>query len=201
MKKFSIAILAGGMSRRFGSDKSFAYIGDKTFLERIVEISEKLTDDIIIVSKSSEKFSTLKTIRLVEDILPIQTPLVGILTALCNTKYDNLFVWSVDSPLTKPEIIKIIVDEMSNTNAAIPEIYGKIHPLIASYERSIMEKLKAFLQEGGLKVTDFLSKISVTYVKEDKFLHIDPDMSSFCNFNTQKDLQLYESNLKNKIQP
>ncbi|MCA1980219.1 MAG: molybdenum cofactor guanylyltransferase [Calditerrivibrio sp.] len=198
MNSFSIAILAGGMSKRFGSDKSFAMINGKTFIEILLENGKKLTDDIIIVTKNRDKFRFYDDVAIVEDLLPIQTPLLGILTGLYHARHDRVFISSVDSPLIKAEAIKIIIESMESFDAVIPDIDGKIHPLIAAYNRSIFEKLNIFIEKGNLKVRDFLSELSIKYIKSDQFLMVDPDLASFKNFNTKDELEKYKIDIQLK---
>lgn len=194
MANFSIAILAGGMSRRFGSDKSFAKIFGKYFYEICIEKALNCSDDVLLVSKDSSKYPFIDRVRKIDDIVQdIQTPLVGIYTSTVFAEYDEVFVWSVDAPLLKVEVIKGIVERMESVDdACIPNIKGKIHPLIACYRKRISEKLKFFIKDGNLRVLSFLEQIKVNYIDESFFVKIDPDLRSFSNINTFDDLKKLE---------
>lgn len=189
MNKFSIAIIAGGMSRRFGSEKSFAMIHGKPFYLHCLEKAKLLSDDLMLISKNSSKYPEFNSIRKIDDLFPhIQTPLVGIYTASIYAKYEDLFIWSVDAPLLKPEIIKIISDNIKSYDACIPKIDDKIHPLLGFYKKSISEKLKALIENKLLKVTSFLDKINTLYIDNKFFECADPKLTSFSNINTPEDL-------------
>ncbi|MEF3255364.1 MAG: molybdenum cofactor guanylyltransferase [Deferribacterales bacterium] len=188
MKNFTIAILAGGMSRRFGQDKAFAEIHGNTFISHIIKKAQRLTDSILVISKDKNKFADFKNINNIEDSLSTQTPLVGILTAMQNSTYNTIFIWSVDAPLVKTEIINTIIDNAGHYDAVVPLIDEKIHPLIACYKKSLVTTLENYLLEGNLKVTEFLSKIDVKYLTKEYFLPFDDHLLSFSNFNTPQEL-------------
>ncbi|MCX8084414.1 MAG: molybdenum cofactor guanylyltransferase [Calditerrivibrio sp.] len=190
MRDFSIAILAGGQSRRFGSDKSFAKIGEKCFFQICYEKALNITDDIMIIAKDLSKYPDLKNLRKIKDSLTIQTPLVGILTACQHAFCQTLFVWSVDSPFMDENIIKNICYSIGSHDAAIPVIYQKIHPLLACYNKRINGILENFLSKGNLKVLDFLKSIDVFYLNEEMLLPKENLRTIFANVNTKEDLNL-----------
>ena len=47
-------ILAGGKSSRFGEDKSFAKLGDKTLLDHTIDKIEKEFTEILVISNNKE---------------------------------------------------------------------------------------------------------------------------------------------------
>jgi len=46
-------VLAGGKSRRFGTDKADALLGDRTLLEHVVAVLEDVADSIVIVGRTA----------------------------------------------------------------------------------------------------------------------------------------------------
>jgi len=196
MQNFSVAILAGGMSRRFGDDKSLASIYGKPFYKLCFEKASQISDDVMLVAKDTSKYPDLTGLKKVEDFSQtIQTPLVGIYSSLLNAVYDEVFIWSVDAPLLKAEIIKIIVENVEGYDASVPEISGKVHPLLACYRKDTAYRLHHFIENGNLKVMTFLDMIKTKYIDETYFVSTDPQLISFSNINTKEDL-IY---LENKI--
>lgn len=195
MTHFSIAILAGGMSRRFGTDKSFAELYGKYFYQICIEKASAISDDVLLISKDSSKYPFISGVRKLDDIISnVQTPLVGIYTATVFAKYDKVFIWSVDAPLLKSEVIKVIVEGMvEGYDACVPDIDGKIHPLIACYCKRVSERLKLFIDENNFKVMSFLGQIDVNYIDKSVFYKVDPEMISFSNINTIDDLRKFEN--------
>ncbi|NIO72129.1 MAG: NTP transferase domain-containing protein, partial [Anaerolineae bacterium] len=60
-------VLAGGQSSRLGTDKSFVNVNGQPLIEHIVAKLARLSDDVIIVTNSPEKYDHLEA-RLVGDI-------------------------------------------------------------------------------------------------------------------------------------
>ncbi|MGC8768027.1 molybdenum cofactor guanylyltransferase [Calditerrivibrio sp.] len=196
MQNFSIAILAGGMSRRFGSDKSLATIYGQPFYKLCFEKASRITNDVMLVTKDISKYPDLIGLKKVEDFSQkIQTPLMGIYSSLLNALYDKVFIWSVDAPLLKTEIIKTIVEKIEGYDASVPEISGKVHPLLACYKKDTAYRLQHFLESGNPKVMTFLEMIKTKYIDEQYFICTDPELISFSNINTKEDLL----HLENKI--
>ncbi|ADR18426.1 molybdenum cofactor guanylyltransferase [Calditerrivibrio nitroreducens] len=196
MQNFSIAILAGGMSRRFGRDKSLAIIYGQPFYKLCFEKASRISDDVMLVAKDISKYPDLLGLKKVEDFSQeIQTPLMGIYSSLLNALYDKVFIWSVDAPLLKAEIIKTIVEKIEGYDASVPEISGKVHPLLACYKKDTAYRLHHFIENGNLKVMTFLEMIKTNYIDKSYFVCTDPQLISFSNINTEEDL-LY---LENKI--
>lgn len=183
------------MSRRFGTDKSFAELYGKYFYQICIEKASAISDDVLLISKDSSKYPFISGVRKLDDIISnVQTPLVGIYTATVFAKYDKVFIWSVDAPLLKSEVIKVIVEGMGEGyDACVPDIDGKIHPLIACYHKRVSERLKLFIDENNFKVMSFLDQIVVNYIDKSFFYKVDPEMISFSNINTIDDLRKFEN--------
>ena len=62
-------ILAGGKSRRFGTDKSLAKLGNKSLIDHTISKIEKNFSEILIVSNKQIMNQKKKNINIVEDCL------------------------------------------------------------------------------------------------------------------------------------
>ena len=63
----SIAILAGGQSKRIGRDKAFLEVDGSPLIERILVRVKPLTDDLFISTNSPEKYKQFG-LRTVADV-------------------------------------------------------------------------------------------------------------------------------------
>ena len=89
------AVLAGGRSTRFGSDKALAELGGRTLLERAVEALEALCDAVVVIGRDTAPAPTLPDWPRAG-----MGPLGGIAAALHHARdagYDLVLTCSVDS--------------------------------------------------------------------------------------------------------
>ncbi len=77
----SIAILAGGQSKRMGQDKALLKIGDWLVIERILANIQSLSDDIFISTNTPAQYKNFG-LRIVEDIYPNKATLGGIYSVI-----------------------------------------------------------------------------------------------------------------------
>jgi len=83
MDRVPIYILAGGRSRRFGSDKARAVVGGSTLLERVAETLRPVVDTLCVVADVAGKYEDLG-LRTIADRVPGRGPLSGLHAALCD---------------------------------------------------------------------------------------------------------------------
>jgi molybdenum cofactor guanylyltransferase len=134
----SAVVLAGGKSRRMGSDKAFLKLGDRTFLSIITSELMKVSDDIIVVvgKEEPQKFNEVidRSIKVIRDRHDFGSPASGIATCLEHTKYLTATIVACDLPLVKAEVIDYLYMCSPGYSAAVP-IWpnGDIEPLCAVY--------------------------------------------------------------------
>jgi len=81
----SAAIIAGGKSRRFGSPKALAVLGNSTLIDYAIHTAGAISEEIII-SYGEENLFAGKTIPVIPDAIPDCGPLGGIYTVLLHAK-------------------------------------------------------------------------------------------------------------------
>ena len=75
-------VLAGGKSKRFGTDKSQVKLGEKLLINYILEEIYDEFDEILIVANDPIKFNLSKKIIRIEDYIQNLGPLGGVLSAM-----------------------------------------------------------------------------------------------------------------------
>ena len=180
-------ILAGGQSRRFGSDKLLEPINSKRTIDYVVASAKKVFPKVYVVAKNKRKFGNLG-VPIVEDLMHDQTPLVGIYTALELSSGERVAILSGDMPLMKPEVLRLL-KERAREPVTVFRIGGKVYPLVGVYSSSLKDELLEFLKEGKRRVMDFLGRVGCSYIEEDEVKGVDPEFSSFVNMNTREDLE------------
>ena len=85
-ESFSLAIIAGGQSRRMGRDKAFVELGGKPLIEHVIQRSADLGQaETIIITNKPAQYAHLG-LPMYRDVLPDKGSLGGIYTALVKAK-------------------------------------------------------------------------------------------------------------------
>ena len=154
---FSMIVLAGGKSRRMGTDKADLTIGGRTFLQIQIEKGRQLGIRDIQVSGYR---GTNCPLPVTPDRFPDKGPLGGLESCLREARHEKCLVLSVDVPLVPVEELKNLMDasRTSGASAVILKNGQREQPLIAVYERSLSEAMLAELTEGKGSVFAFLNR-------------------------------------------
>ena len=188
MLTISGIVLAGGQSSRLGTDKSFVTVKGKPLIEQIVAKLARLSDDVIIVTDSPERYNHLEA-RRVGDIYPGKGALGGVYSGLRAAANDYSLVVACDMPFLNLNLLRYMILLAREHDVVIPRIGGLLEPLHAVYSKSCLEPIERLLARGGLRIIDFFSEVQVRYVEEDEIDIFDPQHLSLFNVNTPSDLE------------
>lgn len=191
MCEISSVILAGGKSKRFGKNKAFLKVGNKILINLIVDKMRKLSDELIIVTNTPEKFYYLN-VKLTKDIIKNKGPLGGIYTGLYIAKNKSILVIACDMPFLNIPLLKYIISFFQDYDVVIPKINNFFEPLHAIYSKKCLKPIKKLIDENNLKIVDFFKEVNVKFVKKNEIEKFDPDSLSLFNVNTLEDLKIAE---------
>ncbi len=179
-------ILAGGLSSRFGENKSLANFLGVPMIHRVARVMSAVFNDILLVTNTPEATADLG-LRSVRDDIPGKGPLGGIVTAFDNTLNDRIFVAACDMPVLNALTIERIIAQGGSADAAVAT-HGEIHEyLLALYSRRLLHRLRCCLSEDHLSLRDFCSHLSNV-----SWIPVEGD--AWFNVNTKKDLESLEKN-------
>ncbi|MBN1221297.1 MAG: molybdenum cofactor guanylyltransferase [Anaerolineae bacterium] len=185
----SIAILAGGQSRRMGRDKAFLEVGGLPIMARVLAQVEPLSNDVFISTNSPEKYAQFG-LRLVADVCPLQAVLGGIYSALAAARYHHLLVVACDMPFLQADLLQHLIDLAPTADAVVPLLKAsRPEVLHAVYSKRCLPAIRVCLQNNRLRVIDMFAEITVRYVERDEIAKFDPNFYSFINLNTPADWQ------------
>lgn len=158
-------ILCGGKSSRMKTNKALLKLNDKIFLDIIIN-EMSFASDIILSIGSSEEYDDYNY-KKVSDLVAHKGPLVGLLSAMqvCTTEY--AFVVPCDLPFISKEFVLKIIDSFDKEyDAIVPvTIDKKVHPLCGLYKVCLKDKIKDCIDNGDLRVMDFINGIRTQYLK------------------------------------
>ena len=182
-------ILAGGQSRRMGSDKAFLEIGGVPLIERTVEIILPLFPSVAIVAKETEKFHFMKGIYLVKDLFPEQHALGGIYTALKTFPGKDCFVFACDLPFLNVSLIRTMIEQRNGCDLLIPKSRRGLEPLHAIYTERCLPAMKDQIRQNRWSLEAFAKRVGLCILDPALFHLLDPEELSFFNVNTQRELK------------
>ena len=183
-------VLAGGRSTRLGRDKASELLLGRTLLQHVIDRVSALVDEIVVVSAPGQPLppvSTLRPMRVAEDLYPGCGPLGGIFTGLRATDAERCLAVACDMPLLSDALLRELLRRSPACDVVMPVIEFP-EPLHAVYGRACIDPIRERLDARQLKITNFLGAVNVCYVKEDECRRFDPDLRSFMNTNTEEDL-------------
>lgn len=184
MKKTVGILLAGGMSRRYGSDKAFAKINDYYFYEKAYHALETVCDEVIIVTR--EELLTLfpSHYTVITDLETYSGcgPLAGIYSAMMYKEAERYVVLPCDMPLIDAAILEQLLYR-HQTEITIVEVAERLQPLISVWDRSVKEKLAESLEKQQYRLRDVFDSTSIMKVAGEALTEYE---EIFMNVNTLK---------------
>lgn len=164
------AVLAGGHSSRFGSNKALYSADDdtelgrllqgRTFLQHALDTLRPLCDEMLIsASKANAVAYQNEGVRIVEDLVNDCGPLGGLLSLLSAAAEPWLLLVTCDMPfVTTASLRRILAEPREDLDA----ISAHQFPLLI--RRDTLYILRDCMDHGDYRVRDFLSKIRTRYV-------------------------------------
>ena len=184
----TLIILAGGESKRMGRPKHLLPTPQGTMLDHLLtKLSPYFTETLVV----GRNLSLAKCgIRVVEDIHPTRSPLVGIYSGLVMAKTDLCFVLACDMPLVRPRLVAYILSRSCRADACVPVVNGYYEPLCAAYRQTAIPVIAKAIDHGDLKVTNAYHDLKLCTIPEEEVRLFDPQLASFTNLNVPHQLKL-----------
>ena len=180
-------ILSGGNNRRMLHNKAFLQMGQKSIIEREIEVLSTLFSRIIVVTNTPESHEHLR-VSLVSDLVPGKGPLGGIYSGLMASKDKYNFVVSCDLPFLNAGLISYMIELTEGHDMVVARINGLVEPLHAIYSKHCLIPIKRQLDRNELKIQSFFGEVKVRYIRESEIKKYDPKGIAFFNVNTEEDL-------------
>lgn len=192
---FSAVILAGGKSSRMGCDKAWLEIGGQTLLARQIQLVRTFgATEIFISGRADGNYSEFGC-RVLQDHFLEAGPLAGIESALRTTTTPLLLVLAVDMPALNLDFLEKLRAACTENSGSIPQVDGRLEPLVAFYPRSsgllarrMLEEQQRGLQARTPGPTDFARKC----VTEKLAVLVEitaTEASCFANLNSPEDVR------------
>ena len=181
-------VLAGGLSRRFGSPKAFARIGTGYFYERALEALEPFCEEVIVVTREEllERFAPgVTTMTDMPEVAGLG-PLAGIFSAMEAVDADSYAVLPCDMPYVDYSIMNGI-RELHHGSVTAVLASGKYHPLVSIWSKELKKPILDALEHEQLSVMKFLKNHDVTWINGSSLT--ENEKRVFTNINMPIDLE------------
>jgi molybdopterin-guanine dinucleotide biosynthesis protein A len=192
----SVAILAGGQSKRMGQDKAFLEVGGQMVIERVLAAVSPLSDDVFIGTNSPDQYEQFG-VRLVADIYPDKAALGGIYTAIAAARHSHVLIVACDMPLLNLELLRYLTALAPTADVVVPLINPpQPETLHAVYSKACLAAIESRLLVNKLRVIGFFDEVLVRFVERNEIAKFDPDFYSFVNMNTPEEWQSVQTLLE-----
>jgi molybdopterin-guanine dinucleotide biosynthesis protein A len=185
-EQISGAVLAGGQSRRMGSDKAGLLIQGEPLLRRTIRLLRAVTPDVAIIGPP-DRAALAPDVPIYPDRWPQQGPLGGIATALQALAGEAVLVVGCDMPFLNLDVLRYLIGVAPGYDAVMVRADGEMHPLYAVYHRRCLPVIDAQLLAGNRQVQQFLARLAVRFVEGAELDRLDPQHLSTFNANTPEE--------------
>jgi molybdopterin-guanine dinucleotide biosynthesis protein A len=180
-------ILAGGESRRMGTDKSLLDINGRPMIEHVLVVFAGLFKKTIIVTNTPDRYRMFG-VELTGDVLDMRGPLTGIYSGLLRSTDEYNFVAACDMPFLNPRLIAYMGELAAGHDAVVPMFGGGfLEPLHAIYRKGVLPVIEMQVRKQDRRIRGMFDHIQVRYVTEEEIVQFDPLKRSFRNLNTPKE--------------
>jgi molybdopterin-guanine dinucleotide biosynthesis protein A len=179
-------ILAGGDSRRMGTDKANLLLGGQTLLQSVIATMQQVFPRIIVSVRQPRPGIDWPQIC---DEYAAAGPLAGLVACLDQVATPWAFAVACDMPFVVPEVIELLGRCRTPAyQAIVPVVQGHPQPMAAFYATRCQGVMQACLaaQQNGLR--GVLKQLDVCYVDEAAMLDADPQLRSFFDLDTPQDV-------------
>ena len=177
-------VLAGGRSRRFGSDKALAEIGGEPLLLRVARLAAPLAAEVTVVADRTDRYPTLG-LPTIADEVPERGPLGGLLTALgALGARDWALVLTCDLLVLKPAWVDTLATAARGHHAAAFR-GDRWQPFPGLYHRSLLGAARGAVERDELAVSHWLEAVGAVGVP------IPADWPELVQANTRQQLEQY----------
>jgi molybdopterin-guanine dinucleotide biosynthesis protein A len=191
MNQIEAFILAGGASRRMGTDKSKLLLGNKPLLKRIENALSRVASRVRVVGSTSNTY-----VDGVADVYPQWGALGGIHAALaaCNSAW--AIVLACDLPFITAELLLQLMSLRDDHDAVVPiQLDDRPQPLCALYSVvPCLRRTEELIGAGRRRPLDLLEVVDTRWVNFSELQHLQGAENFFVNINTPEDY--YEATQK-----
>ncbi len=190
----TVAVQAGGESRRMGRDKALLPFLGRPLIARVIDRLRPIADELLVTTNRPDAYRFLD-VRLVPDLRPGRGALGGLYTALSAARHPFVAVVACDMPFVSAALIErartLLVQ--SDADVVVPSSGEHLEPLHAVYRRATcLPAVEAALDAGAWKMISWFTQVRVHVLSPDEVRRYDATGLAFWNVNTPEEFAAAE---------
>jgi molybdopterin-guanine dinucleotide biosynthesis protein A len=175
-------ILAGGASRRFGSDKALARVGGTTMVGRIrTTLSAVCSDVVVSVDARKPYLNALQVEQIVDDATGLGP--MGALATMLRRLRSALLITPCDMPLLEPAVLEHLVKSRGSADAVALLEHGRAQPFPGVYMPSCLAHVEECIAMHDLAMASLLRRVTLRLIDEREWRALDPEGRTLVNVN------------------
>lgn len=195
-------VLAGGLSRRMGSNKAMTQLGDTPLISHVINRIARQVSDVTINAANgwAESFG----LPLLPDTLSGHAgPLAGILAGMRHFQRrkdapSHFLTAPADSPFFPDDLVARLCEHLSDDAVVIAASSGQLHPVFALWPLALADDLEAWLKnDENRRIRAYLARHVTIGVAFPPLETAKGSLDPFFNINTPDELALARSYLEN----
>lgn len=188
------AILAGGMSRRFGAPKALAEVGGRAIVARVRDALAQVVGDVVLIANEPDLYAHLD-LPIRGDDVPGLGAIGGVRKALAwarDERRPGALCIACDMPFVTPELLRLVLSaaDEGQADAVVPESGGRrgVEPLCAWYSTACIAAVDGLIAHGrGAAMGALLERVRVARVPLARVARTGDPAVLFLNVNTAED--------------
>ena len=183
-------VLAGGASRRMGTDKACLPFGRERLVDRQIRLLRAVCCTVAVIGPAAKFAGTGAPVY--EDMIPGKGPLGGIHAGLHGAHTEFSLFLSCDMPLMEARFLRYLCEQAFASPAftTLPPAWaGGRYPLCLVLRRRALARVVSCLESGQSQVGRFLSRTSRRVITKAEFARAGFSTRIFCNLNTPEEYE------------
>ena len=175
-------LLTGGASRRMGRDKASLLVDGAVLAERIARSLSDYGIKVTVVGRSP-----LPGYDFIRDEVEFGGPLLAVAGIAAARPFAVLV--ACDLPEFDARIVNLLRTKLGDSDAAVPDVAGRLQPLCALYRSSALEEARLLAKAGEQAIIAWLHRLDVTRVTEEDLRAAGIAPSTVRGVNTPEELR------------
>jgi molybdopterin-guanine dinucleotide biosynthesis protein A len=180
-------LLAGGESRRMGTDKATIVFRGKPLWQVQLETLRNLRPAKILLSARTDPPWRPDDVQFIEDVPPSRGPLSGIAASLVRIRTPHLLALAIDMPFMTEIYLRSLCDAIERGRGVIANINNRAEPLAAVYPREAEIDFRAALAGSDFSLQNVVRHL-VTSGKLRAISVTEEERRLFRNVNNMSDV-------------